>query len=254
MCRRSTRTRRLPDRPASLVAHALAIRPCRQRIGATIAVVERGVCDFVVKQAAVEAAGGYIGMIVFNREGADGCSGLVTMTTSGTIPAIFVDRLTGFGLFGVEGQYNEAACLAGDGSVSSPIAVGALGDTINVTAVFDGWGYVHLYANGEGKLQELDTYAIPEAHDPAYATGFGDMSVHEVAMSQVDNSLAYFAYYAGGFRVVRIVDDELVEVGHFIDEGGNNFWGVQLWQHNGKEYVLASDRDYGLYIFEYTGP
>ena len=43
--------------------------------GATIAVVERGVCDFVVKQAAVEAAGGYLGMIVFNREGADGCSG-----------------------------------------------------------------------------------------------------------------------------------------------------------------------------------
>ena len=71
---------------------------------------------------------------------------------------------------------------------------------------------------------------------------------------QVDSSLAYFAYYAGGFRVVRIVDDELVEVGHFIDEGGNNFWGVQLWQHGGKEYVLASDRDYGLYIFEYTGP
>jgi hypothetical protein len=27
-----------------------------------------------------------------------------------------------------------------------------------------------------------------------------------------------------------------------------------VWQKNGKEYVLASDRDYGLYIFEYTGP
>ena len=47
------------------------------------------------------------------------------MTTSGTIPAMFIDRLTGFGLFGVEGQYNEAACLAGDGSVLSPIEVGA---------------------------------------------------------------------------------------------------------------------------------
>jgi hypothetical protein len=50
------------------------------------------------------------------------------------------------------------------------------------------------------------------------------------------------------------VDDKLVETGRFIDEGGSNFWGIQVWQKDGKEYVLASDRDYGLYIFEYTGP
>jgi hypothetical protein len=28
---------------------------------------------------------------------------------------------------------------------------------------------------------------------------------------------------------------------------------VQVFQRNGKEYVAASDMDYGLYIFEYTG-
>jgi hypothetical protein len=33
-------------------------------------------------------------------------------------------------------------------------------------------------------MTELDTYAIPEAHDADYATGFGDRSVHEVATSQ----------------------------------------------------------------------
>ena len=32
---------------------------------------------------------------------------------------------------------------------------------------------------------------------------------------------------------------------HFTDEGGNNFWGVQVWEHEGEEYVLASDRDFG---------
>jgi hypothetical protein len=78
--------------------------------------------------------------------------------------------------------------------------------------------------------------------------------VHEVATSPTRNDLAYFSYYAGGFRVTKIVGDQLTEVGHFIDEGGNNFWGVQVFSHNGKEYVAASDRDYGLYIFEYTGP
>lgn len=74
-------------------------------------------------------------------------------------------------------------------------------------------------------------------------------------MSEVENDLAYFSYYAAGFRVARIVSDELVEVGHFIDaggDGGNSFWGVQVWHHAGREYVLASDRDFGLYIFRYT--
>jgi hypothetical protein len=42
-------------------------------------------------------------------------------------------------------------------------------------------------------------------------------------------------------------------VGHFIDQGGNNFWGVQVFEHEGQEYVAASDRDFGLYIFRYTG-
>ncbi|HXG40175.1 MAG TPA: hypothetical protein VNJ28_04460, partial [Candidatus Limnocylindrales bacterium] len=134
---------------------------------------------------------------------------------------------------------------------------GTAGEPIEITVRFDGWGYVHLYRYESGKMTELDTYAIPEAHDPAFASGFGDLSVHEVAMSEVDDGLAYFSYYAGGFRVARIVDDELVEVGRFIDaggDGGNNFWGVQVWQHQGQEYVLASDRDYGVYIFRYTGP
>jgi hypothetical protein len=44
-------------------------------------------------------------------------------------------------------------------------------------------------------------------------------------------------------------------VGHFIDEGGNDFWGVQLRKPpDSREVVLASDRDSGLYIFRYTGP
>ncbi len=102
-------------------------------------------------------------------------------------------------------------------------------------------------------MAELDTYAIAQAHDPKYAQGFGDLSVHEVATSKKRANLAYLSYYAGGLRVVKIVGDELVEVGRFIDQGGNNFWGVEAFSQGGKEYVAASDRDFGLYILSYTG-
>ncbi len=219
--------------------------------GSQVAVVERGLCTFTEKVANVEAAGGYQGVIVMNREGSDACSALLNMDVQGGLPALFVARDTGFGFFNT--QYNDAECIDAT-SKQAPIAIGTTGDVVDVKAVFDGWGYVHLYRNNAGKLEELDTYAIREAFDPGKATGFGDLSVHEVAMSERRADLAYFSYYSGGFRVAKIVDGKLVEVGRFIDQGGNNFWGVQVWQKGGKEYVLASDRDYGVYIFEYTGP
>jgi hypothetical protein len=220
-----------------------------------IALVERGVCTFQEKYDAVVAAGGYKAVLVFNREqgAGDGCDTLITMLVSGsTLPAFFVTRRVGYDLLDV--PYDHAACLAGDGTKTAPVAVGTLGDTVSMSSIFDGWGYVHLYQNGQGKLTELDTYAIPEGHDPAFATGFGDLSVHEAATSLSDPSLVYFAYYAGGFRVARISNGKLTEVGRFIDTGGNNFWGAQVFKRGNKEYVAASDRDFGLYIFEYTGP
>ncbi len=225
--------------------------------GNQIAVVTRGVCTFTEKVASVEAAGGYEGIVVVNRVGDDGCSELLNMDVQGSVPTVFVDRETGYGFFDVPG-YDEATCRAGDpdsleGSLIPGVNYGATGDVVTIRAFFDGWGYVHLFQNSGGKMSELDTYAIPEAHDPEHASGSGDLSVHEVATSQVRRDLAYFSYYSGGFRVAKIQGGKLTEVGHFIDQGGNNFWGVQVFQKNGKEYVAASDMDYGLYIFEYTG-
>ena len=47
---------------------------------------------------------------------------------------------------------------------------------------------------------------------------------------------------------------DLTEVGAFIAEGGNNFWGVEVHKHpNGQKYIFASDRDSGVWIFQYTG-
>ena len=219
-----------------------------------IAVVERGVCTFTEKVAAVIAAGGYDAVLIFNRTASDGCNGTIGMTVEGDIPAFGVaPRQEGFAIFDIEHLYDDAACLAGDGTQQAPIALGTVGDTLSFASTFDGWGYVHLYDNAPGKLVELDTYAIPEAHDPAFATGFGDLSVHEVAVSHQRDDLAYISYYAAGLRVISVEGGQIQELGHYIDEDGNNFWGVQVFEHDGEELVAASDRDYGLYIFRYTG-
>jgi hypothetical protein len=136
------------------------------------------------------------------------------------------------------------------------LAIGTIGERIEVGSVFDGWGYVWLL--DAETLEPLDTFAIPEAHDPDFAFGFGDLSVHEVAVDPQDPSLAYLAYYSGGLRAIQIqctnpADTgtcELVDVGGYLDPQGNDFWGVEAFVgEDGRTYILASDRDDGLWIF-----
>ncbi|MBT2498480.1 hypothetical protein J7E25_05170 [Agromyces sp. ISL-38] len=217
---------------------------------ASVAVIERGVCDFVVKVQNAQAAG-YEGVIVFNRTGVDGCDSLVSMLVTADIPAVFVSRTDGFRILtgGVPADYT---CDASGAGTAIPTAIGASGQDVEISAVFDGWGYVHQY--DADTMQDVDQYYVPESQDPAYASGFGDLSVHEVA-TDPDENLAYISYYGAGFRVLSYGPDGMEEVGHFIDEGGNNFWGVEVHEHpNGQKYVLASDRDSGLYIFQYDAP
>jgi hypothetical protein len=144
--------------------------------------------------------------------------------------------------------------------------IGDIGFEVDITAEFDGWGYVRLFdSNPAGGFTEIDQLTIPETDDPAFATGFGDLTVHEVEVPRGDaneggpNSddgvLAYFSWYAGGFRVAEYDSTGITEVGHYIDPAGNNFWGVALAEdQNGDRIILASDRDFGLFIFRYTGP
>jgi hypothetical protein len=219
--------------------------------GATFAVVVRGQCVFTAKLQKIHAKG-YDAALVVNNEGTDDACGLFRMAVDGGIPAFSVPRSTGFSLFDRSG-YNDNACRAGRSDLLPEVAVGAEGDSVTVRAFFDGWGYVHLFRNGRGKLEQLDTYAIPEAMDPKRARGSGVLSVHEVATSHERNDLAYLSYYAGGLRVIRIDDGKIVEAGKFVDVRGNNFWGVQVFRHEGREYVAASDIDFGLYVFRYTG-
>jgi hypothetical protein len=226
--------------------------------GRSIAVIERGVCNFTPKVQNVQAAG-YAGAIVFNRTGVDGCEALVNMLVEADIPALFVSRTDGFRILGASlGGYT----CSEDGSGTLAPPAGTVGSSVDVKAIFDGWGYIHLY--DAKTFADLDQFAIPEAHDPAYASGFGDLSVHEVA-TDPDSDLVYVSYYSGGFRVLAYSKQgRLSEVGAFIagpgmtttagkqvTQHGNNFWGVEVHKHpNGQKYILASDRDSGLWIFQ----
>ena len=215
--------------------------------GDGVALVERGVCSFQEKLDNIKAAG-YDAGIVFNAVRPD-CQALVFMLAAGDIPFVFVSRSTGLQILG--------QTLSGNVCTQASPAVGSPASSVAIEAIFDGWGYVRLFetevpgqVGRTGSINNIDTFAIPESQDPAYASGFGDLSVHEVALDPDPRKrLAYVSYYAGGFRVLKYGPLGLREVGAFIDEGGNNFWGVEVHKIRGEQYVLASDRDFGLYIF-----
>ncbi|HET8660479.1 MAG TPA: PA domain-containing protein, partial [Micromonosporaceae bacterium] len=219
--------------------------------GPYIALVERGACTFTEKTANVESRG-WDATLVFNRTGPDGgCSSLISASVTATKPFFFVNRQAGLSVVDADAGYTDAACVAS--SATLPVPVGTVGDTVSLKASFDGWGYVHLYRNGPGKLQELDTYAIREGMDPAYANGFGNLTVHEVAVSAQNPLLAYLSYYDGGLRVISVRGEKITEVAHFSEGRLSDFWGVQVIVRDNVEYVLASERDTGLYVFRYTG-
>ncbi|GAA0255987.1 hypothetical protein GCM10010492_66070 [Saccharothrix mutabilis subsp. mutabilis] len=139
-------------------------------------------------------------------------------------------------------------------------AIGTVGERVRATAAFDGWGYVHLFANrldAGGKFPELDTYAIEEGMGEARAVGFGDLTVHEVATDPNHARRAYLSYYSGGMRALEIMctgpdSCELVETGGYLSPTGNDFWGVEAFTRDGTTYVAGSDRDDGLYLFSTT--
>jgi hypothetical protein len=227
-----------------------------------IVVLQRGPSDdpsapeeacFPGDKAASAAAAGYDAVVLVNRHFGSAAADEAYCGSGGYPPGLsFPTVCTTHAAF--HDMFNKDANYAVPYVPGTEPAIGAVGDAVDVSAFFNGWGYVHLFKNGAGKLQDLDQYVIPEAINPDFAKGFGDLSVHEVATSHVRDDLAYLSYYAGGLRVVRVTADEkLQEVGRFIDEGGNNFWGVDVFQRGGVEYVAASDRDHGLYIFRYTG-
>ena len=215
-----------------------------------VAIVQRGECSFTEKAQNVQEAG-YQGGIVFNRTGEDACEQLVNMDVQADIPFIFVARSTGFKILNVEGYKPEECGTENEPELPDE---GTQGNDVSVTAKFDGWGYVRLL--DAQSLKEIDAYAVDESLDPAFAFNSGALSVHEVKTDERRGvNLGYLSYYAAGARVISFGDSGIKEMGVFIDKGGNDFWGVfPIQRGNDRPLILESDRDFGLYVLEYTGP
>jgi hypothetical protein len=219
-----------------------------------IVVLLRGVCFFSEKVEQAQMAG-YDAVIIPNHHAGalNGAApdaslcGAMGHEFTPTIAALCTGHRAFHLLFGQTPTYT--------GDDAPPI--GTLGADVRASAEFDGWGYVRLLERDT--MEEIDAYAIDEALDEDFAQGFGDLSVHEVAVDPRRRGLAYLSYYSGGLRVIRYGADGIEEVGHYIHENGNNFWGVEVHRlrgagpWSGKTLILASDRDSGLWIFRYTG-
>jgi hypothetical protein len=191
-----------------------------------VALIQRGTCFFSEKAAAAQALG-YAGFVVAN----DAARGdeLITMS-AGTadviiIPGYFIGFSTGEVM-----KANEGGTLAAAG-------------------IFDGYGYLRLLdVSDPTNIVEVDQFATEGvfANPPIP----GDRTMHNVVVD--GGTTAYISWYAEGMRVVEFDGDTLTEVAHFVDSpNGSNFWGVYLHEHpNGNTYILGSDRNTGLWIFD----
>ena len=208
-------------------------------------------------KAANATAAGWDAILIINRHETEGASADVTYCGAGGYEAPMVTACTtheaGHQIFDDPTTYNrpydDEAEMAPVGT-PSPYKLDATGS-------FDGWGYMSMYSttpDENGKMPLVDSYAIPEAMNPDYASGFGELSIHEQAADPTE-PLSYSSYRSGGMRVFSFESGKITPQGAFIDNGGNDMWGVEQFTSGaGQRLIAGSDRDYGLYVLRYTGP
>lgn len=262
--------------------------PLAADVGASIAVIERGACAFTTKAQAVQAAG-YSAGVVFNSAAEGNCEATVSMLVEADIPMLFVPRSTGFVMLGIDG-YDPALCPADESSNPPLPTPSALGLVASLGAAFDGWGYLHTLNNtstqvsverGMGDdaetvvvdyLGEMGYYAPAEVTDPELATGAGDLTMHNLEIDPTNPDRTFISWYSLGMRAVEwreghlhdnsngegVVSWNMHEVGRFIagdeygESAGSNFWGIHVTEVDGEQYILGSDRNTGLWVFQWN--
>lgn len=139
-----------------------------------------------------------------------------------------------------------------------------------------------------GPMGTVGYYAPVEVADPTLASGAGDLTMHNLETDILDRDRTFISWYSLGMRAVEFRDghfhddsnDEgssswnIHEVGRWIADAGvngaelallgarhglsadeltgSNFWGVTQTEIDGTRYVLGSDRNSGLWIFEFN--
>lgn len=217
-----------------------------------IAVALRGTCFFSEKVEAVQNAG-YDAVIIANHHSGSGAGENPDAQLCGSQGHDFAPTINGVcvGHRAFHLIFNQPPTYEG----ADEPRIGTEGEDIRAVAAFDGWGYAHLL--NARTLEEIDTYAVAEAKDRSLVTAGGPvLSVHEVETDKRRGvNLAYFSWYGAGARVTQFGANGFRETGHFIDRGGNDFWGVETIKRGKRRpLLLFSDRDYGLYLLRYTGP
>ena len=247
--------------------------PASASTGADVVVFSRGTCFFSIKVETGQLKG--YDVVLVGQSHAGTRNGLLTdgficgsagHAFTPTVSALCIGHRAMHLLFDDTPAYAAPESFAVGGDMP---AIGTLGAGVAASTVFDGWGYTHLHDATRPDLPDIDQYIIPEAADPAYASGFGNLTVHEVQTDPRGNYLAYFSYYSGGLRVASFGSGGIKEIGHYIAEGGNDFWGIEpicrgqcarndndhgRGRDNAKRpLLLLSDRDHGLWILRHTG-
>lgn len=248
--------------------------PSAASTGADTIVFSRGACFFSDKVRTGEEAGYRIVLIGQSHAGTRAgllkdaflCGGQGSPVL-GTAHGVCIGHRAMHLLFADAPGYTAPEGYAAGGDLPP---IGTKGAGVSAKPTFDGWGYVNLHDARRPDLPIVDTYAIAESKDPALRSGFGNLTVHEVKTDpRRRKDLAYFSYYDAGLRVASFGSGGLTEVGHYIAEGGNDFWGVfpvcagqcelnDRDQGGGRDnakrpLLLMSDRDSGLWILRYTG-
>lgn len=203
-----------------------------------IALIRSGGCRFTEKIARAQEAGA-TGVIIYNAP--DGGEDLVNTGNNGpvklpdgnsveiSIPTIFVQLDTGLLL------RDEVPPL-----------------TASASAVFDGWGYLRFFdIEDPANPVQLATFATANSGDEDVATE-GWWSAHN---PEIRGDTVYASWYRDGLRVIDISDPSSPrETGSWsrtdvpADAPPVDLWSVV--PHG--DLLLASDRNYGLYILKHT--
>jgi hypothetical protein len=111
---------------------------------------------------------------------------------------------------------------------------------------FDGWGYVRLFdaSSDDGGRHLRDPPGAQEGLRGRLRRPVGAGGRHLPGPRRPGLPVLLLR----GRPATTVGEGDIKEVGAFIDDHGNNFWGVEVFSQGDQEYAALSDRDFGLYI------